>query len=946
MKNNRLLRKGLVFSPHAKAVAAALLLAVSGIARADVNLTVQPTKDGVSIRRGDAVIQLQVWDDRIIRARYAGSGKLSEPAVSAVNTSPAPARFEPIDTPACVGLKTAAIEAQVDRNTGAISFVDVATGKTFLAEAADGRSTTSTTIGDQTIHGPAQAFIRQPGEGIIGLGQHQDGQFNYTNARVRLLQQNTMIGVPVLTSSAGYTLLWDNAAVTDITTDNSAVKWASESGDTIDYYVCYGPDLNQAIAGYRKLTGAAPMFGRWVWGLWQSRERYVTQQDLLDVAREYRKRQIPIDGVVQDWQYWFPQPWGSHAFGSNFPDPSAAVKELHDSHFHTLISVWAKFDQGSKNYDEMDAAGNLYPPIYPNVAPKGRAKWYDAFKPDARQMYWRQMNDQIAVHGWDAWWLDATEPELGGKWGEMRNLQTAAGPGYAVYNAYPLMTTTAVYEGQKARKPEVRPLILTRSAYAGQQRNGAVAWSGDIRGSWEVFKRQIPAGLNFVASGIPYWNTDTGGFFGGDPNDPEYRELFTRWFQFSTFCPMLRIHGTGPHKPLWAFGDETFKTLLTFDNLRYRLLPYIYSTSWQVTSNGASMMRPLLVDYHDDPNTYPIGDQYLFGPGLMVCPVTEPIGGSMAVVPAASLIDSNGTPGGLSAIYYQGQNFEKEVARRVDAAIDFNWDKVKREGVGANSRTDPIPGLAMDSFSARWEGFVQTHQAGKYTFRLSADDGMRLWLDGKLVIEDWKSRKVATHTVTLDLPADTRVPIKVEYFQDTHAAIIDLRWQPPAGAQPQQFTRKAYLPAGQWFDFWTGESVSGGKTVDAAAPIERLPLFVKAGTILPMGPAVQYAGEQPDAPLELRVYRGADGTFTLYDDAGDGYGYEKGEHATIPLSWDDKAATLTIGARVGSYPGMPAAREFRVVFVDSAKGKGVDPAATPDKVVSYDGSAQSVRLRS
>ena len=924
-------------------LAAAAVFSLETPVRAEPVSGVERLGDGVNVRLGDAVVRLQVRDERIIRVRYAAGGRPSEPIVSAIVGTPPAVAFETIDAAGYVGLKTAAVEARVDRRTGAVSLADARTGRTFLAEAANGRSVTQSKVGDRIIHGPAQVFVRQPDEAIVGLGQHPGGRFNYTDARIRLLQENTKIGVPVLTSSAGYTLLWDNAAVTDIETSKSAVKWASENGDTTDYYVSYGPDLNDAIAGYRKLTGPAPMFGRWAWGLWQCRERYVKQDDLLDVAREYRRRRIPIDGVIQDWQYWFPHPWGSHAFGTNFPNPSATVKALHDANFHTLISVWAKFDQGSRNYDEMEAAGNLYPPVYPNVFPKGNAKWYDAFKPEARAMYWRQMNEQIAVHGWDGWWLDGTEPELGGKWGELRDLQTAAGPGYAVFNAYPLMTTTAVYQGQRARRPAVRPLILTRSAYAGQQRNGAVAWSGDIAGTWDVFRQQIPAGLNFVASGIPYWNTDTGGFFGGDPADPGYRELFTRWFQFSTFCPMLRIHGTGPHKPLWAFGDATFKTLLAFDQLRYRLLPYIYSTSWQVTANGASMMRPLLIDYRDDPNVHGIGDQFLFGPGLMVCPVTESLGGSLAVVPPASLVTADGKPGGLSAVYYQGKNFEKEVARRTDAAIDFDWDKVKREGVGANPRTDPIPGLKMDGFSVRWEGFLRTERAGTYTLRLQADDGMRMWVDGKQVVDDWNARPAASKVVTLDLPGDARVPVKVEYFQDMNPALIDLRWRPPADGNAATYTRKVYLPAGKWFDFWTGDAVTGGRMIDAPAPIERLPLFVKAGTILPLGPVVQYAGEKPNAPLELRVYRGADGTFTLYDDSGDGYGYENGEHATIPLTWNDAAGTLTLGARAGDYPGMPKTREFRVVIVGDSNAPDAARAAGDGKVVVYDGTSVTVQ---
>jgi alpha-D-xyloside xylohydrolase len=354
---------------------------------------------------------------------------------------------------------------------------------------------------------------------------------NRVGTSVRLLQENRSVSVPVLLSSKGYGLFWDNPAVTEVDVAKSSpgvIQWSSEAGDSIDYYVFYGPEPDRVIAGYRTITGTVPMFPRWAWGLWQSRERYKTQEELLGVAREYRRRNIPLDGMVQDWQYWIPQPWGSHAFGVNFPDPKGMTRELHDEKLHLIISVWAKFDKGSKNYDELDKAGFLYPPIYPNVFPKGQAKWYDPFNPGARKMYWRQMSDELLSAGVDGWWLDATEPELGGKWGEFRDLKTAAGPGYKVFNAYPLMTTSAVYDGQRAERPNQRVFILTRSAWAGQQRNAAVTWSGDIQANWDTFRRQIPAGLNFVATGIPYWNTDIGGFFLPKQMDDHYRELFTR----------------------------------------------------------------------------------------------------------------------------------------------------------------------------------------------------------------------------------------------------------------------------------------------------------------------------------------------------------------------------------------------------------------------------------
>jgi alpha-D-xyloside xylohydrolase len=367
-------------------------------------------------------------------------------------------------------------------------------------------------------------------------------------------------------------------------------------------------------------------------------------------------------------------------------------------------------------------------------------------------------------------------------WGEFRDLQTAAGPGAKVFNAYPLLHTASVYQGQRAENSEKRVFILTRSAYAGQQRNAAVTWSGDIQGTWDVYQRQIPDGLNFTYSGIPYWNTDIGGFFGHDPADPTYAELFTRWFQFGSFCPMFRVHGTNQPKEMWRFSPQTEAILIKFDRLRYHLLPYIYSTAWKVTHENSSMMRGLVMDFQNDPKVRSIPDQYLFGPAIMVNPVTA------------------------------------------------------------------------------------------------------------------------------------------------------------AGAA----TRDVYLPAGtSWIDFWTGENVAGGQTISAKAPIETLPLYVRAGSIIPYGPDVQYAAEKVD-PIELRVYRGADGAFNLYEDENDNYDYEKSVYATIPFSWNEKNQVLIIGKREGQFPGMLTKRTFRIVWVSPGHGIGVDSTTGADAEISYTGDPVQV----
>jgi alpha-D-xyloside xylohydrolase len=454
------------------------------------------------------------------------------------------------------------------------------------------------------------------------------------------------------------------------------------------------------------------------------------------------------------------------------------VNDLHAMNAHVLISIWPKFDLGLNNFNELDWAGALYLPVVPSVYPKGQQKWYDPFSGAGRKIYWAQVSKNLFSLGFDGWWLDASEAEFSGKWGEFRAYQTADGPGAEVYNAYPLMHTTGIYQGQRAKTDKKRVVILTRSAYAGQQRNSAITWSGDIRGNWSVFTKQIPAGLNFSVSGIPYWNTDIGGFFGGNPTNKNYQELFTRWFQFGAFNPMFRVHGTGGGKELWRWDAPTQKILTDYIKLRYRLLPYIYSASWQVTSDGGTMLRPLMMDFGGDTNALDVGDQFLFGPEIMVSPVTQ-----------------------------------------------------------------------------------------------------------------------------------------------AHAA-----------------TRSVYLPGrGDWYDFWTGKRVAGGQRMDTAAPVETLPLFVRAGTILPLGPVMQYGSEKPDDPIELRIYRGADGMFTLYEDQGDNYNYEKGAFATIPLTWNESSGTLTIGARNGQFPGMLKERTFRVVFVDESHGVGGGETESADAVVKYSG---------
>jgi alpha-D-xyloside xylohydrolase len=773
----------------ASLLAALLLVIPIAVTRAEPApvRSVDETPTGLLIHSDAGLLRLQVWSDRTIRVTYAPGDKLPETrSFAVIAAAPQKSSFKHERVNEDEVLSTPLVQVKVHRPSGALTFADPA-GKALLAETRDAARSIESRRARQT-------FQLRGNEAIYGLGQHQVGLLNYRGTTVHLQQANTDVAVPMLLSSGGYGVLWDNPAITDVDVAPPAVDnrlaFRSEVADAIDYYFIAGPEADDVIAGYRSLTGAAPLMARWTWGFWQSKERYQSQQELLDVAKKYRELKIPIDGLVQDWQYWGKEQWGSHEFDSSrYPDPRAMMEQLHRDHFHAIISVWPKFDLPTRNLKELEAAKAVYPTTYPSVYPPGHNKWYDAFNPAARDLYWRQISRSLGTIGFDGWWLDASEPELGGHWGELRDMPTGAGPGAAVFNAYPLLHTTAVYAGARRDFPDKRPFILTRSAYAGQQRNAAVTWSGDVRGDWETFRRQIPAGLNFSASGIPYWNTDVGGFFGGKPADPAYRELFVRWFQFGAFCPMFRVHGTGPAKEFWRWDEPAQKILLAYDQLRYRLLPYTYSISWKVTRDGYTMMRPLVMDFRKDGHALNVTDQFMFGPALMASPVTQPL---------------------------------------------------------AASRNVYLPGA----------------------------DGAKYW-----------------------------------------------------------------------YDFWTGARHDANRVVDAPAPLETMPLFVRAGSILPLGPVVQYADEKPDAPIELRVYPGADGSFELYEDAGDGHGYETGEHATIPITWTDATSTLTLGDRKGEFPGMNRNRRFNVVRVGANRATGVaEPptgAATP---VDYAGTSVTLKL--
>lgn len=848
-------------------------------------------------------------------------------------------------------VKTSNITASVSAATGLISFLDKE-GNPILAEKD--HSLVPKEISGEKVFNLSQTFALTGKEAIYGLGQTQTGYMDLRGKSLELFQKNKEDYIPVIVSTNGYGLLWDNYSYTLFKDTAEGMNLWSEVGDGIDYYFMYGPELNDVIARYRQLTGGCPMLPKWAFGYVQSKERYKTQQEILDIAKEYRQRQIPMDVIVQDWQYWPEGQWGQKSFDSlRFPNPSVMLDELHQK-YHTkfMISIWGVMTMGYPNSNEIfNTKGSNYYRIKPNEI------YYDPFNKVSADLYWKQCNKGLFSKGVDAWWCDATEPEIDRVFvisadSVRKKMTTSMGSGARYMCAYPLMHSKNMYEGQRSVTSDKRVVNLTRSGFGGQQRYSTIVWSGDIQASWDVFRKQIPAGLNFCSSGIPYWTTDIGGFFinpfqGTDGfelglNDDEYKELYLRWFQYGGFCPMFRAHGTNCPREIWRFGQPgnwCYDGLIKVDQLRYRLLPYIYSVGWMTTKQGYTIMRPLAFDFRKDDKVKDIKDQFLFGPAFMVNPVTQvqyfKSKGKSDPVPSSALFSGN--IHGLTGEYFNGINFETKVGSRTDSAIGFLWSQ------------SPMKGVDAEKFSIRWTGQIKTQGEGEYVFTTTNDDGVRLWIDNKLLIDDWNNHGAETKIARIKLKGNTSYSIKLEFYDNTNDALIRLGWIPPqtssGNSQSLSRERKVYLPSGcDWYNFYAGEIQKGGQTISVATPLDIMPLFVKAGSIIPMGPVMQYAAEKQADPLELRIFPGADGDFVLYEDENDGYNYEKGQYAEIPMHWNDKLHELTIGKRNGEFKGMLKNRVFDVVIVTKNQGVGIGVSPKPDKKVAYSGESIIIKL--
>lgn len=833
----------------------------------------------------DGDLAISALTPNAVRVRFAAKGSLFKSTVpdmlQAQAHKPRPKRTQ---TGSVTRLQLAGIACEVDTDTGAVRFYDGA-GHPLLSETADGRKLAATQVAGEPAFSVAQSFEAPPDERLYGTGCFQDGALDIRRLPRRLTQVNTQISLPFLLSSKGYGLLWCNFGMSELNVPSQTVSlgkvdadsrsetvnvttgagnakatrmsavfegrfttseagpvaflldvgqpmasrhyveidgkpytdfsnlwlppttgfiadlpagdhqvrieatakdapvlhfepardrtaWQSPVADGIDYVVIAGPDADTIMAEYRDLLGAAPILPRWAYGYIHCRERFTSQAEIVDTAKEFRRRKLPVDVMVQDWQYWGKYGWNAMRFDEQFyPDPRKMIADLHGLDTRFMLSVWSKISRDTE-LGKVFADKGYYIP---------GTDWIDFFNKKAAAFYGENQNQRLASLGIDAWWQDATEPEND----DLVGRKTAAGPGERMRLAFPLQVNRTVYESQRRFAPDKRVMILTRSAFIGQQRYAAATWSGDIGNGWETLKRQIPAGLNMAAAGYPYWTVDAGGFFrpgDGQYTDPAYHERFLRWFQYATFLPLQRVHGYQTKTEFWNYGETVEGVARTYLDLRYRLLPYTYGLAGETWRKGGPIMRPLVFDFRDDPQALDETHTYMFGRAFHVAPVLA--------------------------------------------------------------------------------------------------EGVETWL--------------------------------------------------------------VYLPqsAGGWHDLWTGERREGGRRHDVPAPLDRLPLHVRAGSIVPVGPRLQSTAEATGRDLDLVVFPGRDGEYTLYEDAGLNYDYEKGRYSLIPMRWNDKTGELTIGPRKGAFDGMPASRRFTILVAHPGVAAFDAPVA---KTLTYDGRAVRIR---
>ena len=657
------------------AAAACLVLCASVFpgAGAGARPAVQRVRNGVQLAAGGVNERVQFYADRTVRVvKWPAGGKPDKASLVVIQKDVPELNVRIEETAGEISLSLGPLGLRVSKSDGAIRYLDGGNRAVFEERGA-AVFTPCGIEAEKAAFSVRQNFHLTPEEGIYGFGEQQSGQVNTRGRTVNLVQSNTESVTPFFVSTAGYGVYWDNYSKTVFADNPAATSLWSEVADNIDYYFFFGPSLDQVIAGYRQLTGQAPMYGKWAFGYWQSKEHYASRDELLAVSQEFRDRKIPIDSLVQDWQYWGGNDmWSGMVFDEKtYPRAQEMIDILHQRNFHLMVSIWGGLGPASAIYQDMERRGFLYP-----MAGWAGFKYFDAYNPAAADLYWQYANRGLFSKGVDAWWMDSTEPDIATSltkdaeeyW--MKKAGSNYLGSFARYlNTYPLVDTEAIYRNQRKETSGKRVYILTRSAFAGQQRAAATTWSGDIGANWDIYRNQISAGINHSMSGIPYWTLDIGAFmigaqggvFTNGGEDPAYRELYTRMFQFGAFCPIFRSHGSDTPREPWQFGEYT-PVLVKFDDLRYRLLPYIYSLGWRVTHDGYSIMRGLPMDFPADRKTYSIGDQFMFGPAIMAAPVTaymdhRPMESAIPVAPA-SFRTKDGKPG-LAVKYYCDAEFKK-----------------------------------------------------------------------------------------------------------------------------------------------------------------------------------------------------------------------------------------------------------------------------------------------
>lgn len=908
-------------------------------------------QNGIHLLSGDLNLNVQFYTNDIVRVtKWIKSGTPDKKSLMVIADSLPKLSIQIFDSVNIVRLNSQNLTVTINKTDGHVEYFS-AQNNVLLKEK--GMSVFTPVIySSDTGFSVQQNFELTRDEGIYGLGQHQNGYFNYRGKEVKLVQTNTDAVTPFLISTNGYGILWDNYSKTIFLDQPEGASFWSDMGDNIDYYLVAGQNMDAVIAGYRFLTGKAPMYGKWAYGYWQSKEHYDTQEELMTVATKYRKLKMPIDNIIQDWDYWNGAAnWSGMFFDSTlFPQPKEMVDQLHKMNFHMIISIWPALGPKTAIYADMLKHGYLYQPI-------GWAgfKYYDAFNPAANKLYWQYLRKGLYSVGLDGWWIDSTEPDVVNALTkestdyEMKKVGRNYLGSWARYlNAFSLSMTDDIYKSWREETSDRRAYILTRSTYAGQQRNAATTWSGDIGASWEIYRHQISAGINHSMSGIPYWTFDIGAFvlgayegvFCNGGKDPAYQELYARMFQLGAFSPIFRSHGSETPREIWEMGEFT-QPILKFDNLRYRLLPYIYSLAWKVTSVDYTIMRGLPMDFSNDKYTFSIDDQFMFGPSIMACPVTKymyhkPPEKSIKV-DSEHFRTSDGKKG-LNATYYKDADYGIVGKEQVDPDIDVFWYTGR-------------PDYVSDSmFSIRWEGKLIPSQSGPHQFHMKSFDAKRIYIDEKQLPIVYTSVEQYTGKVRLEAGKEYKFVLETEN-KSTGAARMQLFWKTPGIFKKEKTkeykdkTREVYLPSGyKWFDFWTGTLYDGGRNIVCDAPIDKIPLLIKAGSIIPLGPFVQYSTEKALDPLELRIYPGEDAIFTLYEDENDNYNYEKGIYSTIDFIWNDASRQLIIGQRKGEFPGMLTERKIQITIVGKDKGVGIEITKKADKEIEYTGEEVIVQL--